>query len=328
LKGIALADEPRRKPVEMILLTLGVVLLLGFLFVPLYLVHSYDTQHHGSTSQKRHLTEVTVGIATILRAAARRVFRAGARNVLRTTAGAFTRAAIRAITRRVIRLALHSVLAALGKSALPSARDEGDSTGGFWRMSSGPATLIGAVAVGASFAGVVLVIGRDTGEDPLGPFALSLWQAAVLSSIPLFLYALLATTLSPICGARARIGTEIEGLFIQAYFTGAGSFLPMTTDIHYVEGSPRQRARAAALTQVVFFVSFLLVFAAGEFSGIPALQFLAAMQLVYAFIFVFPIPPLDGYEVWCQSWLVWLGLFLPIFAAFLFCYPDELAILL
>jgi hypothetical protein len=47
------------------------------------------------------------------------------------------------------------------------------------------------------------------------------------------------------------------------------------------------------------------------------------MFLVYAFVYCFPIKPLEGYFVWSSSKLQWILVTLPILVAFLTWLPPE-----
>ena len=75
-------------------------------------------------------------------------------------------------------------------------------------------------------------------------------------------------------------------------------------------------ARAQAPCIITLLAHFALSALADTYH-LDAASFVAAMMLVYAFVFAFPLHPLDGKEIWDFSKLLWLLLFGLCMAAFL-----------
>jgi hypothetical protein len=222
---------------ERITLDLALVSVLVCLFLPLILV-AYFCAFEDIRGTERPSAEVTVGLAVIVRAAARRFLRAGVQNLLRTSVGTFVRASTRTMTRRMVRMSL----GLLSKQAL----EDATAADGPTRQSmtrSLTAAVVGYLALCLSFRGVSRLVGPEA-PSPIG--SLPLTTACLIAGAPLLVYTLLMFLAAHWVGVRLRINTAIDGLLIQGYFTGAGSFLPMTTDFDY-DGTPRERCWQACI---------------------------------------------------------------------------------
>ncbi len=77
------------------------LVLLVTMVAPLVAIQVYGATTEGL--DKAGTGEVTVGIAVILRATARRLLRGASSNVMRTTAGALGRTSARAFVRRMVK---------------------------------------------------------------------------------------------------------------------------------------------------------------------------------------------------------------------------------
>ena len=105
---------------------------------------------------------------------------------------------------------------------------------------------------------------------------------------------------------------------LQAYFTGAGSFLPLTTDVEY-EGDDKSACKLAVGSLLGMLGFFGIFFVAGGIYNLAILKFLGSMFLVYCFVYSFPIKPLEGHFIWSFNKLVWLLVMLPILISFMTC---------
>ena len=329
-------------------LALGSVVL--FMFLPLFAIYEYGARTGTGAQQGAE----SVGIAVLLRATARRLIRTGASNILRTTFGAFSRAAARTFTRRLVRIVAHSMVGVMTKTAVRESfeEDEGESgetaptqaaaTAGR-RQSLPVALLLGFVGLAASFWGVIEIARGRSPEGPaevaaiLGDGALSLPLAATLAAFPVVVFGMLAYIGGRIFRITIHYNTALDGLLLQAYFTGAGSFLPMTTDMEYFGESKRKMRTAAFAILGTYMVHLILVFAASD-RGAAALgitqaqaqilQFSSAMFLIYCFIYSFPIKPLEGHDVWSENKLIWVAIWIPILISFLKSMPEQLSTIL
>ena len=304
----------------------SVVLTLAAFFVPLVLVWSYEDVVAGGITKGAQ--EATVGIGVILRATARRLARAGSSNILRTSFGAYARAAARALTRRMLKMASRVAVASVTKDVVDreralaeeSAREEGviDNVLGI---------VIGFVGLFCSFYGILLIAPGGDVAALTTDQGISHVMAALLGASPILVYAALNLSAGKIFGVRVQLRTAFDGLLLQGYFTGAGSFLPMTTDVDY-DGETKQKAKTAASALAGLFVMHLLLAAIGLATGIQVLSFASTTFLLYCFVCSFPIKPLEGYELWQASRLLWALLWLPILTAFIMNLPAEFGAIL
>jgi hypothetical protein len=295
--------------------------LLLVLFVPLVVIWIYGLDAAETTGEAGG--EVTVGIAVILRATARRLLRTGSSNLMRTTFGVFTRATGRAATRRIVKGASRVMIGRAVKTAA-DAEDEAASEESFDETAGRRvlSVLIGVAALALSFRGILALIPAEVLHEVTYEGRIGIAQASLLAALPLAAYGVLHAVFGRLWNVRIRYRTEIDGLLLQAYFTGSGSFLPLSTDIAY-DGEPRDRQRVATAALAGLFLIHLLFGVLGSAFGSAALTFCGAMMLVYCFVFCFPIQPLDGSYVWRRSKLLWFGVSLPILIAFLVSLPES-----
>ncbi len=280
------------------------------MFVPLFAINVFSTVvERGVTGGE----EVTVGIAVILRATARRLLRGASSNMLRTTIGAFGRTSARAATRRFVKFAGRILF-----SSVVHAADEADEPDDGPKPQSPlvqfASLTLGFLALCGSFYGILHVVPASVRDPLMGN--LSMLEVVLLAGAPLLAYAFLHTILGRLCGVRVTYQTEFDGLLLQAYFTGAGSFLPLTTDVEY-DGDDRGKSRLAILSVLGMWVLSMLATWLGAGQDLEALSFLGSMFLVYAFVYCFPIRPLEGHFIWAQSKLLWLLVASPILVSFL-----------
>ena len=297
----------------------GVLAVLLAFFLPLYLIHYHQETSFGDAAVGTG--EATVGIGVILRATARRLLRSGSSNILRTTLGAYSRAAGRAMTRRLVKLAARVAVGSVTKQAVEGSLDEPEPA---TPMSNFIAIAVGFVGLIASFWGILLIADDSIVAAITTDRGLSVPVAAMLAGVPMLIYALLNAIAGRMHGVGISFNSAIDGLILQGYFTGAGSFLPMTTDIRY-EGTTRQKAWVAVLALGSMYLLHLLLLWIGSMTGIYALTFLSTLFLIYCFVYSFPINPLEGYDIWSGSKLVWFLFWIPILGSFIVNLPADLA---
>lgn len=312
-------------PLELLAEVAAFLMGLALLFLPLLFVFRYEVEH--IVRHSRPGTEVTVGIAVILRTTLRRLLRAGTTNVLRTSLGTFSRATSRTVTRRMARTVSRFLYGILTVGAVRNERDD-QARAAWWPVWSSAAGLVlGFVGLAASFA-VIL-----TQQDEPVRLALSaggrysVTMLSLLAATPLLVYAALSTTFARLFGLRVRIHTAVDGLLLQGYFSGAGSFLPMTTDVEYI-GDDRQRGRIAVCVIVSLYLIHLLLqaFAATGDSAIASMM--SSLFLVYCFVYSFPIRPLEGHAIFARSWVMWGLIWIPILVSFTTMLPEAMVSIL
>ncbi|MCL4206860.1 MAG: hypothetical protein KJ000_30630 [Pirellulaceae bacterium] len=299
---------------------LALACLLLLVFLPLWLIYAYQAEGIGETA--RTTGEVTVGVAVVLRATVRRWFRTGSRNLLRSTLGTYSRASARTLTRRMIKSASRILMGSL----LKNGAKELDTANGTAK-SSLAGLLIGFPALCLSFWGVLAMQTHDDLMNITQDGAIPIWLAALVGGAPLLAYAAIVTLAGRVWGIKVQFQTAIDGLLLQSYFTGAGSFLPMTTDVEYV-GRAEAKPRVAAVALGSLYAAHLGLLAAANWTGSHLLLLASTMFLTYCFVFSFPIRPFEGYYLWSRSKLLWLIFWIPILASFIGSLPESFAELL
>lgn len=273
--------------------------------------------------------EVTVGLVVILRATLRRLLRGLSVNIMQTTVGTFGRTSARAVTRRVVKFVGRVLFGSIMQDNIGDAekvrgKSKKNQVGLLRQIVS---LMLGFAGLCFSFWGILHVIPPEKAEILVELRGLSEFAAVVLAGVPLLAYAFLHWFLGKKFDVRTIYRTEIDGLILQGYFTGAGSFLPMTTDIEYY-GEKKANCKLAVGSLMGMFFFFVLFYLAGKVWSVPQLNFLSSMFLIYCFVYCFPIEPLEGYIVWSQNKLLWLGVTMPILLAFMYFMDSEFGAIL
>jgi hypothetical protein len=299
---------------------LAVLVVAIVLFLPLVLIWwLYVTPEPLSGSLK-----TTVGIAVVVRATARRL----SQGLLRSTLGAFTRTAFRTITRRITRIAVRQLavltMASTMRRVGAELRDESLDAESARQH---PVLAIGGgfLALFASFYLILLIIGPERAGAVVRDTPL--WLAALLVAAPILVHAAATIAAARLWGVPVEFRTQLDGLLLQGYFTGAGSFLPLTTDVEY-RGSKSANAQVATTTLLVLLAVHYALASAGQATGLYPVQLAAAAVLVYCFVFSFPLTPLEGHHLWKRSKLLWLVVWLPILVVFTQDIPESFATVL
>ncbi len=241
------------------------------------------------------------------------LFRATARNLLRSALGTVIRTASRTATRRAVRRILQTLFAAvvrskMGEDAVPRG---GDAVG----------LGLGAVALSLSLYAVLVVVDPAIASGVVGKTPA--WLVACLAAVPLLTWGGLHLGLARALGHSVRLTTGADGLLLQAYFTMAGSFLPLTTEVE-AEGEPSAMGQAGALSLIALLVLHGVSLAAAQATGSAPLTTLASLFLVYAFVFSFPLPPLDGWMVFQYRKDLWFVVWAVTGWVFLHDLPERL----
>ena len=292
------------------------VALVAVLFLPLIAIDAHGASLTGI--ERPGAGETTVGIAVILRATARRLLRGASTNLMRTTAGALGRTSARAATRRFVKFAGRLFFGSVVNQSAAASRT---GTAPITTGSQVFALALGYVALALSFRGIMYVVPENVVADLTRSTGLGVLELVLLSGLPLLAYAGLHRAIGPRVGVKTRYRTELDGLLLQAYFTGAGSFLPLTTDVDF-EGDALAKKRLATWSILGLFGLHGLSTVLGNSLGSPHLAFLGSMMLVYCFVYCFPIRPLEGHFIWTSSKVQWFAVTLPILIAFLLWLPP------
>ena len=290
--------------------------LLATMFLPMVAIHMFSV---GVELGKEAPGEITVGLVVILRATFRRLLRGFSTNILQTTIGAFGRTSARAVTRRFVKFAgrvlFGSILQDSIDATVANAR-KAPQKPGFWKQLS--SLILGFVGLCLSFWGILYVIPPEHAQAIVGSKGLSEFEVAVMAGLPLLFYALLHKIFGKIFHVHTSYATAIDGLLLQGYFTGAGSFLPLTTDVEY-KGERKDECKLAVSSLLGMLGFFGIFYVLGVTLDRADLQFFGSMFLVYCFVYSFPIKPLEGHFIWSFNKLVWLLVMLPILISFMTC---------
>ena len=270
---------------------------------PVLAVGSYAGPVSATTSAVAGGVTATLGV----------LFRSTARNLMRSTLGAMIRTASRTATRRVVRRVLQTLFATVLRSGLAE-RVAGPSAG------SAVGLGLGVVGLAASLGVVLWRAPTEVSAEITA--GLSIPAVALLGAVPMVTYGLGHLALARALGHRVTIAAGADGLLLQAYFTLAGSFLPLTTEVES-EGSPRTLALAGAASLAGMVALHFVLRLVAQSTGDPGLHALSSLYLVYAFVFSFPLPPLDGSLVWAQTRLGWLLVWLGIGWVFVRDLPER-----
>lgn len=290
-----------------------VIVLLVTMFLPMIAIHMYGVKLE---LQKEAPSEIAVGLIVILRATFRRLMRGFSTNILQTTIGTFGRTSARAVTRRFVRfigrILFGSIMQDQSEELEERKKQKAKEITFFGQFRS---LTFGFVGLCLSFWGILYVIPPETVEALIGSRGLTKLEAVILAGTPLLAYAFLHKFFGKRFGVQTVYCTEFDGLFLQGYFTGAGSFLPMTTDLEY-HGDEKAHWKLASIALIGMFFLFMVCYIAGHILNMASLDFLGSMFLIYCFVYSFPIEPLEGHIVWTRSKLLWLVIIVPIVFAF------------
>lgn len=296
----------------------SIVAMIGILFLPMFYLHDINTPHV-SRSVTPSL-EVTVGLGAIVRTMMRRFFSVGARSLVSTAAGTMGRAVARVITRRFLRSSVRAGI--LSQTTKIVDQSEASTS----TQTTKNALTAGFLALFVSFW-IILLLAPTEGSALHPDEPIMAIGAALIAALPLLIYAFMTYAVAKRLGVKIQYSTRLDGLLLQAYFTGAGSFLPITTDIDY-EGPSRSRALVAGISLASLLIISLALKGIHVATGMWQFEFPAAMFLLYAFVYSFPMAPLDGRDIWEHSKLAWAGTFLVILVAFQLTVPEQLTFFL
>lgn len=323
---IATVDEARSAGLDWLLGIGACVILFG----PLLAAGYYYAQPE---SMQVDAAAETVGVGVILRAMFRRLLRSGARGVMQATVGTVSRASFRTMTRRVVRVGIKSLTTAIRRSPQMAGDAAGDGSAEPDAQPLPLALTTGLLALALSLAGVLLVLDLEQPSLQQAPRLTTVLggmpfvAAVLLGTLPYAVYAALLLAAAPYCGAQVRFRTGWEALLLQAYFTGSGSYLPLSTDSEISGPQPARMRLALVGLGSLLALHWGFAAAALYFDSYP-LQYVAGMFLLYCFVFSFPISPLDGYYLWTSSRWLWLAVWIPILASFILIMPETLHVIL
>ena len=253
-----------------------------------------------------HVAATTVAVGAI--------FRSNSRNFLKSTFMSAIRTALRTWIRRMVRLALPILL----RVFLPLLSTKKKKNSEEIHQPIGLALFLGFVALWCSFYGVITL---HTSVSTEVLFGFSLGVCATMAATTYLLHALLLWGFSHKYETKFRVGTSIEGLLLQGYFTGALSYLPLASDLS-IEGLPKNRFDTHMWTIMTMLLGSFVLHAVGDYFTIPLLLALATHMLLYVFVISFPLKPLDGSGLFAYSKRMWFLIFVLVMLCFLLNMPE------
>ena len=288
------------------------------LFVPLLIIHRYQSNDPLAVASA---AEATVGIGVVVRATARRLLTTAASSLMRTGIVTLTRASARTFMRRMIRVSVRTVFGALARDVAHTNEDLVDADPNTHQHPL-IALALGFGGLWLSFWFVLTLLTPAQSTSVLLAPALSPVLAATLAALPVVVYAFLAYLSARKQGTSVGYTTAIDGLLLQAYFAGSGSFLPVTTDLQYT-GDGKQRMWASFSALGGLFLIHLLLSILWIWTDAYAVLFASTMFLIFCFVHSFPIRPLEGHDIWRESKVAWLALWVPIALSFFLSLPAS-----
>ena len=179
---------------------------------------------------------------------------------------------------------------------------------------------LGLVALTISFYWVV-ELNPSANFDSLQR-GLSLWTVAILASLSLLIHYLVMFWRGLVNNVKIALQTPLDGVILQAYFTGALSYLPLASDIT-LEGTTENKARCSGETLLIMLGLSVILDSIGHVLDWAVLEIWASQILLYVFVISFPLRPLEGSDVLEHSKLWWFGIFIFVLLVFLFNMPEE-----
>ncbi|MCB9663979.1 MAG: hypothetical protein H6732_07685 [Alphaproteobacteria bacterium] len=286
----------RRVPVGLIV-GLGAVAIC--MVAPVIAVHSYEQIQTAPTG--RVATGATAALGVLFRSSARNLVRGAMMTTMRTTS--------RAASRRVARRAARALAGTFVRSQAFGGAVEGALAG----------TVTGMVALALSLAAVLWLAPVDESAAILG--GTPVWVLAMVGVVPAAVHLAATAGAARLLGVGHTIVSAADGLLLQAYFTVAGSFLPLAYDVQ-LEGAVEARARVGLAGIGALLGLYGLAAGLAVATGLVLFQQLAAVAVVYAFVFSFPLPPLDGGHLFAWRWWAWLSVAVVVLGAFASGLPE------
>ena len=284
------------------------VAVLVCLIAPMFVIKSVTT----SEREIQGAATVTVALGTIVRS--------NGRNILKSTFMSAVRTGLRTMTRRLIRSLLPVLLRLFLPAFKTSTLQDIESLEAEYPQPIFISLGLGLVALTLSFYGVVEL--NPNLQFETFQRGLSLWTVAVLASLSLLIHYALMFWRGLVNNVKISLHTPLDGVILQAYFTGALSYLPLASDID-LEGTVEDKARCSGETLMIMLGLSVVLDSVGHLLNWVVLEIWAAQILLYVFVISFPLRPLEGSDVMAHSKLWWLGIFLFVLTAFLFNMPEE-----
>ena len=287
---------------------IAVLLVLLCLIAPMFVIQELTEETEAATGA----ATATVALGTIIRS--------NGRNILKSTFMSAVRTGLRAITRRLIRTMLPMLLRLFLPTMTTSTIRGIDDIDADFPQPLFLALGLGIVSLTLSFYGVVVWHPLlDVSDFAMG---VSLFTISVLAGLNILIHYGIMAWAGIKYDVKTSLRTSLDGIILQAYFTGALSFLPLASDVE-LKGSTENMANCSTMALLVLLGLSLVLDSLGVFFGMVILEIWAAQLLLYSFVISFPLKPLEGSDIFAHSRLRWLGVFALILVTFLLNMPES-----
>ena len=287
---------------------IALVAVLVCLLAPMFVIKSVTTGER----EIQGAATITVALGTIVRS--------NGRNILKSTFMSAIRTGLRTMTRRLVRSILPMLLRLFLPAFHTSTHVEPEEAEMDRPQSLYLSLGLGLVALALSFYCVVEL--NPNVQFETFQRGLSLITVAVLASASLLIHYGFMFWRSVANDVKISLRTPLDGIILQAYFTGALSYLPLASDIT-LEGSVENKARCAGETLIMMLGLSIFLDSFGHLLDVVVLEIWAAQILLYVFVISFPLRPLEGSDILAHSKFWWFAVFFFVLLAFLFNMPEE-----
>ena len=285
----------------------GVAVLLCFV-APMFVIANLPQPVHETTSA----ATVTVALGTIIRS--------NGRNIIKSTFMSAVRTGLRAVTRRLIRTMLPLFLRLFLPSFRTSAIQDIEVLEKEYPQPLWLSMLMGLIVLTLSFYGVVYFnpnLDANTFER-----GMSLWMVAGLAGVNLIIHYALMFWGGLRYNVQTQLRTSVDGIILQAYFTGALSYLPLASDV-VLTGKTEDKGKTSTFTLLWMLVLSLLLDSCGLFFNLRLLEVWSTQLLLYVFVISFPLKPLEGSDIFAASRKTWAAVFALVLVMFLLNMPEQ-----
>ncbi len=286
---------------------IAVLLVLLCLIAPMFIIQemTQETETVGSAAT------ATVALGTIIRS--------NGRNILKSTFMSAIRTGLRAVTRRLIRTMLPMLLRLFLPTMRTSTVRNMEDIDADFPQPLFLALGLGIISLTLSFYGVV--VWHPILEVSDFAMGLSLITVSILAGLNIAIHYGIMAWAGIKYDVKTSLRTSLDGMILQAYFTGALSFLPLASDVE-LKGETAAKAKVSTMALLVLLGLSLVLDTLGILLGMVLLEIWAAQLLLYTFVISFPLQPLEGSDIFAESRLRWFGVFLLIMLAFLLNMPE------
>ena len=283
------------------------ILVLVCLIAPMFVIQEMTQDTEGVASA----ATATVALGTIIRS--------NGRNILKSTFMSAVRTGLRSVTRRLIRTMLPMLLRLFLPSMRTSTIQNMDVLEEDFPQPLFVGLGLGVLSLTLSFYGVVLW--HPFLEANNFATGLTLLTLSVLAGFNLVIHYGVMAWAGLKYDVKTSLRTSLDGMILQAYFTGALSYLPLSSDVE-LKGETLNKAKCSAMALLSLLGISIFMDTVGVLLGWVILEMWAAQLLLYTFVISFPLKPLEGSDIFAGNRLQWGGVFTLVLLTFLLNMPE------